>query len=50
MKAFVDRVNESIQAAHADGRMKELSKRWFETDYTTPAGEFDISVLRQEVE
>jgi ABC-type amino acid transport substrate-binding protein len=50
VKAFFDRVNEIIQAAHADGRMKALSMEWFETDYTTPAGEFVLSALEQEVE
>jgi ABC-type amino acid transport substrate-binding protein len=48
--AFVHRVNEIIQAAHANGRMEALSMQWFETDYTTPAGEFDLSSLEQEVE
>ena len=47
---FFDRVNEIIQAAHADGRMKALSMEWFKTDYTTPAGEFDLDALEQEVE
>jgi ABC-type amino acid transport substrate-binding protein len=47
---FFDRVNEIIQAAHADGRMKALSMQWFETDYTTPAGEFDLDALAQEPE
>jgi ABC-type amino acid transport substrate-binding protein len=47
---FFDRVNEIIQAAHADGRMKTLSMEWFKTDYTTPAGEFDLDGLEQVVE
>jgi ABC-type amino acid transport substrate-binding protein len=50
VKAFFDRVNEIIQSAHADGRMKALSIEWFETDYTTPAGAFGLSALEQEVE
>jgi ABC-type amino acid transport substrate-binding protein len=50
VKAFFDRVNEVIQSAHADGRMKALSIEWFETDYTTPAGAFGLSALEQEVE
>jgi ABC-type amino acid transport substrate-binding protein len=49
-KAFFDRVNEIIGAAHADGRMKALSMDWFETDYTTPAGAFNLSPLEQAVE
>jgi polar amino acid transport system substrate-binding protein len=49
VKAFVDRVNEIMHAAHADGTMKTLSNEWFKTDYTTQAGAFDLSVLEQEV-
>jgi polar amino acid transport system substrate-binding protein len=49
VKAFVDRVNEIIQAAHKDGTMKSMSQQWFATDYTTQAGAFDIAVLGQEV-
>jgi polar amino acid transport system substrate-binding protein len=48
-KAFVDRVNEIIRAAHADGTLKALSMHWFETDYTTVAGKFDLGLLKQEV-
>ena len=47
--AFVDRVNEIIRAAHADGTIKALSMEWFGTDYTTQAGKFDLSLLGQEV-
>ena len=50
VKAFYERVNQIIQAAHADGRMKALSMEWFETDYATAAGEFDLSLLEQEPE
>ncbi|HEX5015699.1 MAG TPA: transporter substrate-binding domain-containing protein [Candidatus Limnocylindrales bacterium] len=49
VKPFVDRVNEILRAAHADGTMKALSEEWFKTDYTTQAGAFDLSVLDQEV-
>ena len=38
VKAFVDRVDEIIRAAHADGTLKALSTKWFGTDYTTVAG------------
>jgi len=48
-KAFVDRVNEIIQTAHADGTLKAMSQEWFGTDYTTQAGKFDLSLLGQEV-
>jgi len=30
--------------------MKALSMEWFKTDYTTPAGEFDLDLLEQHVE
>ena len=46
---FVDRVNEIIRAAHADGSLRALSMQWFETDYTTVAGQFDLSLLAQDV-
>lgn len=49
-KAFYDRVNEIISAAHADGRLRALSMEWFGTDYSSPAGEFDLSRLGQDVE
>ena len=49
VKSFVDRVNEIMRAAHADGTMKHLSMEWFETDYATQAGAFDLSLLEQEV-
>jgi ABC-type amino acid transport substrate-binding protein len=49
VKAFVDRVNEIIRAAHADGTLKAMSTEWFGTDYTTQAGAFDLSLLGQEV-
>jgi polar amino acid transport system substrate-binding protein len=47
--AFVKRVNEIIAAAHADGTLKALSIQWFKTDYTTVAGQFDLSVIGQDV-
>ena len=48
--AFIKRVNEIITAAHADGRLKALSMQWFEADYTTQAGAFDLAVLGQQFE
>lgn len=45
--AFVARVDEIMAAAHADGTMRALSMQWFKTDYTTPAGAFDLSLLKQ---
>ena len=47
--AFVKRVNELIAAAHADGTLKAMSIQWFKTDYTTPAGQFNLTLLGQEV-
>ena len=48
-KAFVARVDEIIQKAHADGTLKAMSMQWFGADYTTPAGAFDLAKLGQEV-
>ncbi len=48
-KAFVARVDEIIQKAHADGTLKAMSMQWFGTDYTTPAGAFDLAKLGQDV-
>jgi polar amino acid transport system substrate-binding protein len=47
--AFVDRVNEIIRAAHADGTLKAMSMQWFGVDYATPAAAFDLSKLAQEI-
>lgn len=47
--AFVKRVNELIAAAHADGTLKAMSLQWFKTDYTTPASQFNLTLLGQEV-
>jgi polar amino acid transport system substrate-binding protein len=49
VKAFVDRVNEIIRKAHADGTLKQMSLQWFGSDYTTPAGAFDLNKIGQEV-
>ena len=48
--AFVARVNDIIDAAHADGTLKALSMQWFGADYTTPAAAFDISKLGQQIQ
>ena len=48
-KAFTDRVNEIIRAAHADGTLKAMSMKWFGVDYATPAAAFDLSKLAQEI-
>jgi polar amino acid transport system substrate-binding protein len=46
---FVARVDEIIAAAHADGTLRAMSQQWFEADYTTPAGTFDLTKLDQDV-
>ncbi len=47
--AFVARVDEIIDKAHADGTLKAMSMQWFGTDYTTTAGEFDLNTIGQTV-
>ena len=47
--AFVNRVDQIIDAAHADGTLKAMSMKWFGADYTTPAGAFDRSKLGQQI-
>ena len=47
--AFVERVDEIVQGLLEDGTLKELSLEWFETDYATPAAEFDLESLDQDV-
>ena len=46
---FVAKVDEIIAAAHADGTLRAMSQQWFEADYTTPAGTFDLTKLDQDV-
>jgi polar amino acid transport system substrate-binding protein len=50
VKAFVDRVNDIIRTAHTDGTLKAMSMKWFGADYTTPAGQFDLSKIGQTVQ
>jgi polar amino acid transport system substrate-binding protein len=47
--AFVARVDEIIAKAHEDGTLEAMSMQWFGTDYTTTAGEFDLSTIGQTV-
>ena len=49
VKSFVERVDQIISAAHADGTMKALSMQWFGTEYTTPAAAFDLAKLNQQI-
>ncbi|MFL5673553.1 MAG: transporter substrate-binding domain-containing protein [Chloroflexota bacterium] len=50
VKAFVDRVDDIIRTAHNDGTLKAMSMKWFGADYTTPAGQFDLSKIGQTVQ
>lgn len=45
--AFVDRVNEIIRLAHADGTLSGLSEQWFGTDYASAAADFDLGAIDQ---
>ena len=45
--AFVDRVNEIIRSAQADGTLGALSEKFFGTDYATAASEFDLEAIGQ---
>ena len=47
--AFVERVDEIVQGLLDDETLKQLSLQWFETDYATPAAEFDLESLEQDV-
>lgn len=48
-RAFVDRVNEIIRAAQADGTLLAISEEWFGTDYITAAAAFDLEATGQVV-
>jgi polar amino acid transport system substrate-binding protein len=48
--SFVDRVNEIVQAAEADGTLEKMSRRWFGRDYVDAAAAYEIGALHQEVE
>jgi polar amino acid transport system substrate-binding protein len=47
--SFVARLDQIMNAAHADGTMKAMSLQWFGTDYTTRAATFDLSKLNQQI-
>jgi polar amino acid transport system substrate-binding protein len=47
--AFVDEVNGIIGAFLEDGTLKELALEWFDTDYASPAADFDLDALGQDV-
>ena len=47
--AFVDRISAAVRDLHATGKLKELSVKFFGTDYATPAGQFDLAKVGQTV-
>jgi polar amino acid transport system substrate-binding protein len=47
---FVDKVDEIIQARHADGTLGRLSVKFFGKDYAAKAAEFDLSSIEQKVQ
>ncbi len=48
-KAFVEKVNEIVQAAQKDGTLEKLSLRWFRRDYITAAAAYDVDAIGQDV-
>ena len=50
VRGFVDRVDEIIQGFQKDGTLKQLSEKWFGTDYASAAQDFDIGGLHQQVQ
>lgn len=46
---FVQRVNEIVRGLHRDGKLRELSIKYFGKDYATEAGAFDLSSIGQTV-
>jgi polar amino acid transport system substrate-binding protein len=47
--AFVARVDEIVRSMQEDGTLKQLSEKWFGTDYASAATTFDVDDLRQDV-
>ena len=47
--AFLDRVNTTIRDLEAQGKLKELSIKFFGTDYVTAAAAFDLASINQQV-
>jgi polar amino acid transport system substrate-binding protein len=46
---FIEKVNEIIDARHADGTLGRLSVKYFGKDYAAKAAEFDLSAIDQTV-
>ena len=49
-RAFVEKVNDIVQAAQSDGTLQKLSRKFFGRDYIAPAAAYDIDAIGQEVE
>jgi len=47
--AFVDRISAAIRDLEAKGTLKDLSIKFFGTDYATPAAQFDLAKVGQMV-
>jgi polar amino acid transport system substrate-binding protein len=48
-RAFVEKVNDIIRAAQADGTLQKLSRRFFGRDYVAAAAAYDIDAIGQAV-
>jgi len=46
---FLDRINTAIRDLHAQGKLKELSVKFFGVDYATAAASFDLAAIGQKV-
>jgi polar amino acid transport system substrate-binding protein len=47
--ALLGAIDSAIADSHASGRLRELSLEFFEADYATPAADFDLSAVGQNV-
>lgn len=47
--AFLDAIDTAITNLHTDGSLKALSLEFFDADYASPAGAFDLSAIGQSV-
>jgi polar amino acid transport system substrate-binding protein len=46
---FLDRINAAIRDLHAQGKLKELSVKFFGVDYASAAAAFDLTAIGQKV-
>ena len=49
-RAFVEKVNDIVRAAQADGTLQKLSREFFGRDYIAAAAAYDIDAIGQEVQ